>query len=295
MLEKKINQWNKMLRKMGMIFCAGVLAWNFNGKIDVQAASQNILEQRVLQHTKEKLFRTYYADYDGDGKKEAFIVTKKNQTEQTLWFSGEKQVKKLAVSDFSLKQGKICNISRKQKLFVVEGWGGGSGSWSYCLYVSQGKCHPVKNSGEGLTHISGKDFMVFPSAFDACKTGTIMTGHTWKAYYLKWTGKKFVNYTGTLISSRSLKKYEGAEKYLKEIKKAGYKIGKIYSRKNGIVNINLYKKDKYSVSYENVTLEKKGKKLSLRVHEKNGENIVKKSSYGGRYDSKTALLSPGYL
>lgn len=295
MLEEKWNHWKYTFGKLGILFGAGVLFWGFSGKAPVHAASQKTLEQQVRKKTKQKILRTYFADYDGDGKKEAFLVTKKGASEQTLWFSGEKQVKKIAVSNFILKGGKACKVSKGRKLFVIEGWNGGSSSWSYCMSVSGGKCRSVKNSGEGLTHLSGKDFLVFPSAFDACKTGRLMTGHTWKAYYIRWNGKKFVNYTGTLMSSKSLEKYEGAGDYLAQIKKAGYKIGKIYSRKNGIININIYKKDKYSVSYENVTLEKRGKIVDLVIHVKNGKDIVEKSSYGGIYYAKTALLSPGYV
>ena len=295
MLREKWKQWKYTFGKLSILLGTGVLLWSFGEKAPVHASSQKALEHQVRERTKQKILRTYLADYDGDGKKEAFIVTKKDNAEQTLWFSGEKQVKKLAISSFILKRGKACKVSEKQKLFVIEGWNGGSSSWSYCISVSGGKCQPVKSSGEGLTHLSGKDFMVFPSAFDACKMGSMKTGHTWKAYYIRWDGKKFVNYTGTEISAKSLEKYGGAENYLVQIKKAGYKTGKIFSRKNGIININLYKKDKYSVSYENVTLEKKGQNVDLVVHTKNGKDIVEKSSYGGIYYSKTALLSPGYV
>lgn len=295
MLEEKWNHWKYTFGKLGILCGAGVLFWSFYGKASVNAVGQKALEHQVRERTKRKILRTYLADYDGDGKKEAFIVTKKDSAEQTLWFSGQKQVKKLAVSSFILKRGQACKVSEKQKLFVIEGWNGGSSSWSYCISVSGGKCHSVKESGEGLTQLSGRDFVVYPSSFDACRTGSMMTGHTWKAYYLRWNGKKFVNYTGTLMTSENLEKYEGADHYLAQIKKAGYKIGKIYFRKNGIININLYRKDKYLVSYENVTLKKKGQKVDLVVHTKNGKDIVEKSSYGGIYRSETVLLEPGYV
>ena len=219
-------------------------------------------------------------------------MTKKNQIEQTLWFSGAGQVKKLAVSHFYLERDRVCKVSEKQKLYIIEGTSGGSFSWSYCFYVKQGKCNSVKNAGENLSHISGRNFIIYPSAYDAQKDRTLsglMTGHTWKAYYLKWTGSKFAIYAGNVLSLKTLKKYTGASKYLKQIQSAGYKIGKIYLRKNGIININLYKEQKFFIQYENVTLKKNGSHVTLVVHNRTGGNIVEESSYGGIYQSKTKI------
>ncbi|MBR1742123.1 MAG: hypothetical protein IJ733_09715 [Lachnospiraceae bacterium] len=290
----KNTKWKRIFWKTGFWVCAGLVLCCFGSGSTSHASVKNTLEKQVAKKTKEKIVNTYLADYDGDGTEEAFLVTKKNSDTQTLWFSGKKQIKKLTVSNFTLKKGKICKVSKKQKLFVIEGWGGGSCSWSYCLYVKAGKCRQVRRSGEGLTHISGKDFIVYPSAFDAVKTGGMRAGHTWKPYYIRWTGKKFLNYTGKVISQKTLKKYRDAGTYLVQIKKAGYRIGKIYSRGNGIININLYKKEKFSVNYENVTLRRKVNKVVLVTHKKEGD-IVEKSSYGGTYFPDAFLWAPQYL
>jgi hypothetical protein len=41
------------------------------------------------------------------------------------------------------------------------------------------------------------------------------------------------------------------------------------------------------IIYENVTLKIKGNKLEIEINNKDEENIVKKSSYGGIYKEKT--------
>ena len=68
-----------------------------------------------------------------------------------------------------------------------------------------------------MTHIKGKNFAIYPGAFDLMVDSTGMSvGHTWKAYYLKWNGKKFVEYTGKRITLTQLKKYDGASSILKK-------------------------------------------------------------------------------
>lgn len=67
----------------------------------------------------------------------------------------------------------------------------------------------------------------------------------------------------------------------------GYKIGEIYYRKNGVINVNLIMEGEEGwIRYENITFNVKGSKISLKVNYKKGKNIIEKSSYGGRYSAK---------
>ncbi len=255
-----------------------------------EAYSENELVEKVKSKTSDTVDRVYCADYDYDGRKEAFIITKKSKEVQTLWFSGDQEVKKIATSIIwvnKTSQG-ICQVSPKQKLFVAEGSGGGSSSWSYCCYVKNGKAILVKRAGESLTHSSGKDFSIYQTAFDGMYDGELYLGHTWKEYYLRWTGTKFVEYEGKAISRKQLEQYKGADRYLKEAEKSGYRIGKIFYRKNGIINVNVSKKHAKGsdIDYDNFTLNVKGKKVSLRICNKNGKNVLGKSGFGGIYKAK---------
>lgn len=264
---------------------------------EVLATSKKSLVKKVENLTEDSIKNVFYADYDGDGSKEAFIVTQEAEDKQTLWFASSKQVKKLETAVLvSNKKNGICRINSKQKLFVIEGSGNGSGSWSYCYYVKQGKAHMVKKASENLSHLSGKEFVIYPSEFDSnCDSNGNWTGHTWKAYYLYWTGTSFKQYVGKEISESKLGSYKNGSKYLKQIKKADYKIGKIFYRKNGIININVYKKNKRwnYTDYNNVTLSKKGKKVVLKIYDKKGKNIIEKSGFGGIYKSICTITKRG--
>lgn len=266
-----------------LAICVGMNTQN------AEAYSKNELVEKVKTKTSDPVKKVYYADYDCNGTREAFMITKKSKYEQALWFSSEQEVKKIASSIIWVDQG-ICEVSPKQKLFVAEGSAGGSGSWSYCCYVKEGKAILVKRAGEGLTHSSGAEFLIYQSAFDGMYDGAskFYLGHTWKEYYLRWTGTKFVEYKGRVISRKQLEQYQGAKQYLKEVEKKGYRIGKIFYRKNGIINVNVSQKAAKSsdIDYDNFTLNVKGKKVSLRICNNKGKDVLEKSSFGGIYKAR---------
>ncbi len=257
-----------------------------------EADSKDDLVEKVKSRTSDTVDKIYYADYDYDGRKEAFIITNKSDEIQTLWFSGDQEVKKIATSVIWVNrysQG-ICQVAPKQKLFIAEGSAGGSGSWSYCCTVKKGRAILVKRAGESLSHISGKNFTIYQSAFDGMYSAfeKLYMGHTWKEYYLRWTGTKFVEYKGRRISRKQLEQYQGASKYISQAEKLGYKIEKIFYRKNGIINVNVSKKDRGGddVTYDNFSFNVKGKKVSLKICNKKGKNILEKSGFGGIYRAK---------
>lgn len=257
-----------------------------------EAYSKDELVEQVKKTTTDKVDQVYYTDYDYDGSQEAFIITTRSEDDQTLWFSSGQEVKKIAASIIwvdKAAQG-ICQVSPKQKIFVAEGSGGGSGSWSYCCYVKNGRAILVKRAGEWLAHRSGKNFTIHQSAFDAMYDdfGKFYLGHTWKEYYLRWTGTGFVEYEGRKISRKQLEQYKGAGKYLRQAEKLGYRIGKIFYRKNGIINVNVSQKHKKGedIDYENFNLNVNRKKVSLRICNKKGKNILERSSYHGIYKAK---------
>lgn len=273
---------------MGCIALA-ILAgmWISDGR-KAQAASRASLINGIRAKTKKPILKTYYADYDGEGGKELFAITGKKRGENDIWFAGDGGIRKVASGKeelsayFSGAKG-ICHVGGKQKLFIMEFGGYGSGSHSVCFYVKNGKAQRVKGSLEGLRQISGREFAIYCSAFDNMKTDGIWTGHTWKPYYLEWTGKRFQEYRAKRISVSALRKYRGGNAIVKKIKKTGYKIKSIYYRSNSIIHINLRRMEKGGASYENVNLAVRGRKVSLMIANRSGNDIVEKSSHGGIY------------
>ena len=148
-----------------------------------------------------------------------------------------------------------------------------------------------------MTHIKGNLFAIYPSDFDSMHSRRSVgsniwdwTGHTWKKYYVKLIGNTFINVKSHQISQKNVASYTNGKKYLAQIKKAGYRIGKIYYRENKVINVNVSKKvDADNTAYENVNFDIKGKKLKLQINNKKGKNIVEKSSFNGVYKRKAYI------
>lgn len=284
-----------MLWVMGCIALAILAgAWMPGGR-EAQAASRASLIRGVRAKTKKPILKTYYADYDGDGGKELFAITGKKRDSNDIWFATDREIRRVAsgkeeYSAYFPGEKGIYHVGGKQKLFIMEFGAYGSGSHSVCFYVKNGKARRVKGSLEGLRQISGKEFAIYCSAFDGSKTD-VWAGHTWKPYYLKWTGKGFREYRAKRISVSALKKYRGGNAIVKKIKKAGYKIKSVYHRSNGMIHVNvLFRIEKGNVSYENVNLAVRGGKVSLVIVNRSGNDIVRKSSHGGIYRGTSGRL-----
>ena len=283
---------NKRNSKLPGFLAAAVLGLAvFSLSLPAQASTKSSLLNKIQKTVGSSVLRSWYADFDGNGSKEVFAVMGYGETENSLWFASDKEVKILPAggfwyyADYHNPAG-ICKVSEKQKLFVMESGAGGSGSTSHCYYVKSGRVKTVAKAGEGLMQISGKQFAVHMSAFDSIENDGHGEGHTYKRYYLKWTGTKFKEYKGTQISQKTLKKYTGASALLKKAKNEGYSIGTIFRRGNGIINVNLYKKEMYGGRVnENLTLKISGKKVKLVTAYANAANWIQKYSYRGVYKS----------
>ncbi|MDO4943071.1 MAG: hypothetical protein Q4E73_09600 [Lachnospiraceae bacterium] len=279
-----------MKRKILAIMLTLTMIFALVPSINVSAAtSRDALKKNIKAKTSKTILKSYFYDYDGNGEKELFaVVGDKNEDADEIWFSSSKQTKKVYGDNLAVyytDAKRVKTINKKQKLFIEETGAYGSSSVSVCYYVKNGKVKKASKAGEQLTQTSGNKFAVYMTAFDGMKlTGDKnKVGHTWKKYYLKWNGTKFIEYKGSKISANKVKSYKNGKTYLNKIKKAGYKIGTIYKRSNGIININCSKKTEEGVYYENVTLKLSGKTLKLVKIDKSGKNIVQQSSYGGSY------------
>jgi len=183
------------------------------------------------------------------GKKELFAAVGEGSYEGNateIWFASTKEVKRLHenlngdVYAVDGSPGTVCTVSRKQKLFVAEEGAYGSSSWSECWYVKSGRVQNVNVYGcGGLEQISGKDFRIVHDTFDAVYVDNHGEGHTYKPYFIRWTGKKFAEYKAKEITVDELKQYGGAAAVLRKIKQAGYDVTTIYYRSNKLIHINV--------------------------------------------------------
>ena len=265
-------------------------AWSKAKSVTTKKAAdaKDALLAKIKQKTNKKITHTFYADYDGDGKKELFATAGSKDLsvgEKQIWFASLKQVKRLYAKTALIYSSKQVKINSKQRMLIIELGAGGSGSDSYWYYVASEKVKEKPSSQVwcGLTQIKGAQFYAITQNFDNW-TGNVAVGHTYKRYYYKWNGKAFKEYVGTKISKDKLKGYQNASSYIDQIRSLGYKVGTIYQRKNGIININISKSEGNGTTRnENINLKFSKKKVSLIVINKSGEDIVKKSSFGGIY------------
>ncbi len=254
------------------------------------------LLDKIKKESAETILKSYYDDFDGDGVKEIFAITQTDEGYHHIWYAGNKEIKQVKGDDircdYDSSYKSIVKVSENQKIFIMEFFFGANGSSSECYYVSSGKVQNVAQDLQGLIQLSGKEFAIHTSSFDNNDNGA---GHTWKRYYLKWNGKKFVEYKGTKISIKKFESYKNGRSVIKKIKNEGYTIGKIYERSNGIININVSSGDVSSgIDYENVTLKLKDGKVTVVDNDngpyKSSDGIVKRSSYGGIYSETSGRI-----
>ncbi|MCR5586285.1 MAG: peptidoglycan-binding protein [Lachnospiraceae bacterium] len=254
------------------------------------------LISKLANSTAESVVTYYLNDFDNDGSKELFVITKNDSVEgcNHLWFVSDNEVNCIMDENFAAyyeNSKPICKVASGVKLFKMEFGTYGSGSVSKCYYVSNGTVAEVNQSLEGLTQLSGVAFTIHPSAYDAVKSADGVTaGHTYKPYYVKWEGDKFKQYNSKEISTKQFSNYIGAKAVMNKIKAAGYNLDNIIYRSNHTININVSKVNKKgNTDYENVTLTQSGNKVKVVKSKKSGKNIVAQSTYGGIYKLKVSI------
>lgn len=242
------------------------------------ASPKKEIENSIAGQLKEKhrVRKIFYADYDKNGRDEAFVLTgpKKKKNEQaeyetnfTLWFAYiengnvvSKKLRKdvLGESGFlKLKSVTLfraltyCTTSGPEDLYEVVG--------NEVKVIFHGDCTKVY-SGDAFTSVHS----TYDGAYD--RELGLKLSHTWKPYYFYYKDGKIYEYKGKKISLAQFKKYKNGKKMIKKYKKYG-KILSIIYRENGLVHVNY--KDSYDIgiSYANVTFQISGNQLKKPVVE----------------------------
>ena len=175
-------------------------AKNVEEKKDIDMAGQDaqkLLAEKILAQSGGPLLQKYYADFDGDGERELFVVTGAAVSEGTsqIWYAGSGEVTCLMDDSEGytvLWEDEKCihTVDSRQKLFVVTCGTMGSSMFSKCYYVKDKKAQEA-DTGAYLEQLDGRDFAAYLDAYDREYLDGSWSGHTKKAYYLKWTGSGF--------------------------------------------------------------------------------------------------------
>lgn len=256
-----------------LLFAASLL----HGETQAKAASpKEEIKQTIAGQLKKKnrVRKIFYADYDNNGRAEAFVLTgpkkKKNEqaeyeTQFTLWFAYiengsivSKKLRKDVIGESGfLKLESVtlframtyCATSRPEDLYEVVG--------NEVKVIFQGDCTKAY-SGDSFTSVHS----TYDGAYDR-ELGSKLS-HTWKPYYFYYKDGKIYEYEGKTISLAQFKKYKNGEKMIKKYKKYG-KISSIIYRENGLVHVNYKNSYDIGISYANVTFQISGNRLKKPV------------------------------
>lgn len=215
---------------------------------DTENALKMFLEEMTGGYEFHEAQTKLFGDFDKDGKNEliAYIEAPDNSpTGYNLWFASEGYIELIAPNSENpvpYKEIEPEIVHSGDNTFIVMEYCYASNAISECFRIVNSQVVPCTVEGyarQGLrTDEATGEILITHSTYDACSDGT---GHTWKPYWLYFSPEDntFYPYVGHLMTEEELLKYDGASDVLEKARSEGYEIADIYTRENGIVNINL--------------------------------------------------------
>ena len=190
-------------------------------------------------------------DFDKDGELEAFALVgdepdydfdEKGLVEGNVWFVNGGGAKKLT-EGFGMGircQDRLLDFGSKK--YIVFGDVYATGEMSYAFEVKGKAVSEAAFSRRGTVQEQEADsFRIVDSSYDAELDPSIdgLLGHTWKSYYFYYDKESdsVKEYGGLEISEEKAKELAGHD-FTSECLQAGDEPGKIYYRRNGLININ---------------------------------------------------------
>lgn len=169
-----------------------------------------------------------------------------------------------------------------------------TGGLSYIFDIQNGEPREIKEySGIGriLENNGFNSYIKLEvSAYDNyCDTNGNYLGHTWKPYYLGINRNidtcELFEYEGNIISEKELVDTCGFD-IISEVKTAGFELGEIYYRDNGIISINVKKIfEDGDTEYNNINYDTNNK-CYVKTDEECEETTMENSMFGGIYYSR---------
>ena len=220
--------------------------------------------QTISSETAENVCEIFIDDYNGDGISEAYVVTASAQADEehpyipeaSLWFVKNDTAECLVTGNLG-KQPLVFDFADKKLLSVYLYTDTAVSTSVY--FVSGNHAYSYGSYGGRLIRDSeNKDtFYLVKTEKDADYNmkSSEFEKESSKPYYLFFDGNFFVEYGGVEMREDQLRAINGADEILSAISECGYIIDTIYSRDNGVVNINLSKDNGNGIiGRENVTV-----------------------------------------
>ena len=190
-------------------------------------------------------------DFDKDGEYEAFALVgdeadydfdEAGLVEGNVWFVNSAGAQKLT-EGFGMGircQDRMLDFGSKK--YIVFGDVYATGEMSYVFEVNKNTVSEAAFSCRGtVQNQDGDNFRIVDSSYDAELDPAIdgLLGHTWKSYYFYYDKEldSVKEYGGSEISNEKAKELTGHD-FTAESLQADDKLGNIYYRRNGLININ---------------------------------------------------------
>lgn len=238
------------------IMAVCMLMVSMQGSISAQSESE--LTKKLKSQTTEEIVKSFYYDYDKDGRYELFAMTGKYYDDDPIdmflgdiWFVSDNVTKKInSTSDaIAMSGGYEPTVLRNgdQTLFIYNRmWENGQTNTSVCIVngdnVNKTDFGGYLQFGDGMgwyTTVSLYDCNISKDDFN---NGLYISGigRSWKNYwyFYDYESNRFREYGGVEITEEQFRHFDGADKVL------SYIDGDIYNilyRANGIININMIK------------------------------------------------------
>ncbi|MGI6588592.1 MAG: hypothetical protein ACOX2N_07485 [Peptococcia bacterium] len=228
------------------------------------------IAERLKKHAKENVVKVFYDDFDGDGVKEAFVLTgeltnKQDEcswSEGKVWFVGQfyEMVQDGLFTHFSFEPS-IITLDDIKLLHVPKEYA--TGCHSFLFGVVKEEPYTYFDYEKGYIYEENGSLLLNNDAYDAyyeADTG-MFVGHTYKDYYLYCEKdddnfKGFREYGAVEISLEQFLKFKGAQDMLEQIKAINNnaEITNILYRENEVINLNYIIRDDLGYAQKNATV-----------------------------------------
>ncbi len=206
------------------------------------------LRQKLDDATTKSIIEFQCADYDKDGRYEAFAIVSDKEPPLTslqgeLWIVSEDEVRSLGDKVESIEYwerascSKITDTGDNLVVIVTSYYTMTCHSKIWTIVDGEAKkCELSDLHNNGASMGENHTLVVEYSVCD----GTEGTIRTWKDYYYYWDShaKDFREYGGALLTQEQFSKIEGGADILDGITSDGRIVKEIYYRANDIINVN---------------------------------------------------------